>query len=240
MKKIILFAALVFAIVAVVVVVIGLKREQPNGSAVNSTNATEKVATRLNTNPVAPAVTKPSGIARVMDLSASQKEDFAAVFTKRLKPAISNWCSIYGHHVLLTADSVTPERFIEWIGTSPRFYDYTFVIDGVTLTVADENGIAKVDYLNDPSQTRKLMGLSNGKPPIMTFSVSKADVSQMLEQDSGHRYADGDIRMIPSGVSSALNGGVNVMVGGDAENAASWDYNLIFDANGNLAYYDKK
>jgi hypothetical protein len=173
-------------------------------------------------------------------LSEDQKEDFAMVFAKRLKPAISNWCSAYSGHIPLTADSVTQDKFIERMGISPKFYDYAFVIDGMTLTVADKDGIAHVDYLNDPTQTKKLMDLPKGQPPVMALPVSKEEVSQMVEQDSGTHYADADIRMIPAGVSSALNGAVNVAIGGDAENFLSWDYSLVFGADGHLAYYLKK
>ena len=38
-------------------------------------------------------------------------------------------------------------------------------------------------------------------------------------------------------LSGSMNGGVNVVAGGDMNNFASWKLNVVFDADGTMGYY---
>jgi hypothetical protein len=176
---------------------------------------------------------------RPTELADNDQEAFQGLFETKLKPAIAKFCEAYQGHVPFSLAAVTPDKLVERIGRNAAFYDYTFVIDGITLSVGYKNGAVKVDYLNDAKQSPKLMALPQGEQPVIEYPVTRLGVIQMVNKDSGMNFADPDIRMIQSGVSSAMNGGVHVEVGGDPENCASWNYTLVFGNNGNLVYYCK-
>lgn len=131
------------------------------------------------------------------------------------------------------------DNFVERIGTKPAYHEYIFVVNGITLGIQDKGGVAMVDYLNVPKETGKMTMLPHGEAPISKTPVSKEDVVRMLAAESGIQLKPNDIRMIPSGYSGALNGGAVVSVGGNPDNAASWQYNLVFRSDGKLAYYLK-
>jgi hypothetical protein len=116
--------------------------------------------------------------------------------------------------------------------------EYVFVINGITLGVSDSRGVAQVDYLNDPQQTRKLAQIPNGaEAPIATPPITREEILNILETDSGTQFPPSEVRMTPSGFSGSLNGGVMVNVGGTPENGASWTYDMVFGPDGNLAYF---
>lgn len=60
-----------------------------------------------------------------------------------------------------------------------------------------------------------------------------------LFAEGGNQFSPNEIRLIPNRYSGALNGSAFVNVGGDPNNAASWKYDMIFDADGKLVYYLK-
>ena len=80
---------------------------------------------------------------------------------------------------------------------------------------------------------------TSGEAPIIATPVDKNQLVEMLGTDSGEQFRANDVRLIPSALSGALNGGALVHVGGDPNNAASWEYDLVFGADGKLAYYLK-
>ena len=135
---------------------------------------------------------------------------------------------------------MTLDGFVERIGTRAAYREYIFVVNGITLGIQDSKCVARVDYLNAPKQTGKMTVLPNGsEAPISTTPVAKDELVKMLSAEGGAQFKPNDIRLIPSGYSGALNGGAIVNVGGDPNNAASWKYDLVFDADGKLAYYLK-
>jgi hypothetical protein len=83
------------------------------------------------------------------------------------------------------------------------------------------------------------MGLPKGTAPTAATPVAANEVAQMLKADSGKDFNESDIHITPSGYSSALNGGAYVNIGGDPDNAATWEYTLVFGPDGKLAYYLK-
>ena len=176
---------------------------------------------------------------RYSEFTPEEKAAFASNFNSRYKSAVSNWCHAYGDHTPISPDAITEDKFVERIGRKPATYgEYIFVVDGITLGVRDVNGVAKVGYLNNGSQTAKMAMLPNGgEAPKINGPVTKQEVIAMLATDGGTQFLPGDVRMVPSGFSGALNGGTMVHVGGDPENAASWKYDMVFGADGKLVYY---
>jgi hypothetical protein len=170
-------------------------------------------------------------------LTDEEKARFTVDFQKKFKPAVANWFQAYAGRVPFSLEDLNPEAFKERIGGG-NSHDYVFVVDGVTIAVRDQPTQTFVSYMNSPDQSRHLMELpADGRPPITTPPVSRSEVAQMIEQDAGVRFTDDQIRMGLSGLSSGLNGGVHVEVGGDPENVISWKFSLVFGKDGKLVYY---
>lgn len=173
------------------------------------------------------------------EFNDAEKTEFASNFTNRYKPALEKWCDAFSGRVPFSPASVTTNNFAERIGTTPAYREYIFVVDGITLGIQDKNGVARVDYLNAPRETGKLTQLPQGEATIATTPISKDEVIKILATEGGVQFQPHEIRVIPSGYSGSLNGGAFVHVGGDPNNAASWKYDMVFGADGKLAYYLK-
>ncbi|HET7625006.1 MAG TPA: hypothetical protein VFM25_07040 [Verrucomicrobiae bacterium] len=174
------------------------------------------------------------------DFSEDEWSQFLSDFKRRYKPAVSNWCAAYEGHIPFSSDDVTPGNFVERISKNSSFAEYVFVVNGITLAVQVSGSAVRVDYLNDPRQTRKLASLpAKADAPITSMPVSREDMTKMLKEDSGISFAPAEIRMKPTGFSGKLNGGAFVHVGGDPENGASWKYDFVFGQDGKIAYYLK-
>ena len=174
------------------------------------------------------------------NFSDAEKSEFISNFATRYQPALEKWSEAFSNRVPFSPGSITANNFLERIGTRPTYREYIFMVDGITLGIQDSKGVARVDYLNNPQQTGKMTVLPHdGNAPISTTPLSKDDVVKMLAAEGGTQYRPNDIRLVPSGYSGSLNGGAIVNVGGDPENAASWKYDMVFGADGKLAFYLK-
>lgn len=171
------------------------------------------------------------------EFTDAEKAEFHANFENRYKPALSNWCKIYGDHVPFSRWEVTADKLAERVGMNTAYREFVFVVDGITVGIQDANGAARVDYLNDPSQTRKMAMQPDGTAPIIVSPVPRTDVMTMLAFDSGTQFPPDQVKLVPSGFSGGLNGGVMVHVGGIPNNAATWKYDMVFGGDGKLAYY---
>jgi hypothetical protein len=175
---------------------------------------------------------------RASELTREERSAFAANFDQRYKPAVAKWCNAFAGHVPSAVEDVTLGSFVERIGRDSSYNEYIFVVNGMTLGVRDSKGVAQVDYLNDPQQTRKLAVLPQGaEHPVVASPVTREEVLNLIEADGGTRFPPHEIRMAPSGLSGSLNGGVLVNVGGDPRNGASWKYDMVFGPDGKLAYF---
>src|ERR1035438_9181429 len=92
---------------------------------------------------------------RRKELSGAQLADLKLTFETKLKPAVEHWCKAYAGHVPFKPENLTTDNFFEQIGRGKTCM-YTFVLDGMTLAVADSNGSARFFYLNTP-ESSKLM-----------------------------------------------------------------------------------
>lgn len=176
---------------------------------------------------------------RANEFSDKEKTDFAENFKTKYRPAILKWTAADHGHVPISPADVTIDKLAERVGND-IYSEYIFVVDGVTLGVRDSKAEVTVDYLNVRRETQKLNTLANGSEvPKVTSPVNQQDILKMVRDDIGAQVAAKDVRTISSGISSGLNGGAVVEVGGDPNNFASWRLNLVFSADGSLAYYLK-
>ncbi|HET7623908.1 MAG TPA: hypothetical protein VFM25_01495 [Verrucomicrobiae bacterium] len=172
------------------------------------------------------------------NFTPEEKAEFLSNFERKYRPAIQKWCTAYEGHVPFSPDEITPKEFAERVGIDSSYGEYIFVVNGITLGVQDKKGVARVDYLNAPKQTRKMAMVPNGDDvPITTSPVQREEVMKMIQADGGGQFDPSEIRLIPTGLSGALNGGVIVSVGGDPNNSASWKFDMVFGPDDKLAYY---
>jgi len=177
---------------------------------------------------------------RVAEIPAKEIDEFRSNFDSKYKPVIVKWCAAYEGHLSFSADAVTAEKLVERIGLNQSYHEYVFVIDGITLGVREADGLVQVDYLNSPGATAKLNAIpANSVSPGIQSPVSRDRITGMLKADTGIDWKAGEVQMIATGISSALKGGVNVIVGGDINDFVSWKYNLVFGSDGILVYYLK-
>ena len=198
------------------------------------------VIVATQTNQASPSNQRPKIKCRASELTQDEKSRLALDFEQRYKRAIANWCKAYDGHVPFTPEEVSAERFVERIGKDDSYHEYIFVVNGITIGVSDLRGSARVDYLNDPQQTRKLAILRDGSvPPSIDIPVAPDDILRMIEADGGTRFEPKELRLRPTGLSGGLNGGLFVNVGGKPNNGASWKYDFVFGPDAKLAYYLK-
>jgi len=202
-----------------------------------STNHFSAAAARTNLQATATRIM--NARVRAPEFDEQQKAEFQANFQSKYKPAIDKWCLAYHGHLSFAPEDLTADKFVERIGRSASYFNYTFVVDGTTLCVEDSRNGIFVSYLNAP-QTKQLMQLPSGQQPSSNTSVEKQEITQMLALDSGVRFKPDEIRITPTAFSTGINGGVYVEIGGDPNNAVTWKYTLVFGADGKLAYYMRR
>lgn len=211
-------------------------KPEPLNDSTQELIAAEAVTAATTTNAL-PTVPQTELKRRRSEFSTDEKIAFEKNFETRYKSAIQKWASAFEGRIPFDPAAVTADRLVERIGRNDAYREYVFVIDGITLGVEDKSGVARVDYVNNPQNTRKMMQTGSDETPIVQVPVSRDEIATMLEKEGGRRFAPHDIRMTPSGLSGGLNGGVIVDVGGNPENGASWDYEMVFAPDGKLAFY---
>jgi hypothetical protein len=240
-QKLFLFVSVVLIAVYILFV---FSQKKPKQIPQNATETTPNPAPALVITNDTPTNTQPIAINklkhRLAEYTPDQKSKFQENFNQRYRPAIAKWFKAFDGHIPFDVEAVTLDKFVESIGRNEAYNEYIFVVNGVTLGVRDKRGIAEVDYLNSPQQTRKLAMLPNGsQAPSLKTPVTKDEIIQMLEAESGTRFQPNEVRIHPSGISGSLNGGALVDVGGNPENGGSWKYDMVFDPEGKLGYYLK-
>lgn len=241
MKKFLLGVAAILAVVAVIVMVrtrleskpsIQQEPEPPKPVAVTPPATNEVRTNNLGVYPLEKVKT------RYQYFTDAEKAEFQSNFVSRYKPALNKWCGAFSGRVPFSPDEVTSDKFVERIGPTARYHEYIFVVDGITMGIADKAEGASVDYLNAPSQTRQLSTMpTGGQAPISSAPITRDELIQMLYADGGVQFKPNDIRITPTGFSGSLNGGAYVSVGGSPDNEASWDYDIVLGNDGKLAFY---
>jgi hypothetical protein len=170
-------------------------------------------------------------------LSEEERAELKKEFETKLGPALDKWAEVYAEHLPFKPDEVSLANYYSRMGRG-SYNVYTFMVNGATLSIEDAKGVARVMYLNTP-ETKKLMELPKGESPNMSMPVSREEVSKLIGADSGRTFTPDEVRMIPTAASSAMQGGVHVIVGGDTANAGSALYTLTFGPDKMLNYYMK-
>lgn len=173
---------------------------------------------------------------KAAQLNQPQLAEFESTFNNKIKAALERWSQAYSGHLPFEPEKLSAQNLYGQIGRGTNYCVYTFMLNSSTLAVESVNGSMRVNYLNSPG-SEKLLQLPNGEPINTSLSVTREQISSMLKADSGIDFPPAEIRIIPTAFSSAMNGGVNVSVGGDPKNIASWKYTLVFGPDGNLKYY---
>ena len=239
MKKILLGMALLAVVIAVLLLrprPVSKPAATPGPKPVAMTPAPATNAVRTNKMGFYPLNKLKT---RYSDFSDAERAEFQSNFVARYKPALDKWANAFSGRVPFSPDEITPDKFAERIGPTARYHEYIFVVDGITIGVADKVGTAaRVDYLNAPTQTRQLATIpTSGQPPVATVPITRDEIIQMLYADGGVQFKPSDIRITPTGFSGSLNGGAYIGVGGNPDNEASWDYDIVLGSDGKLAFY---
>jgi len=237
-KRLAPFIAALFLLVCLLFVLVPRPQKKDEKPKVNQ-NESAVPAPILNltvSNP--PSLRKFPIRKRASEFTAEEKSEFSDNFQKRYKTAIQSWAKAYGPHIPLDPDGITLEKLVERVGADSSFNEYVFVVDGITISIRDSKGIAQVAYLNDPTQTQKMQVIPRrAMPPGSEMPLQRQEISDMVLADGGSQFTPDQIRMTPSGFSGGLDGGAIVHIGGDPRNGATWKYDLVFGADGKLAYY---
>ena len=180
---------------------------------------------------------------KAADFSASEKAAIEDKFNSKMKPAIETWLTAYAGHVPFGLNDVTFATFHNRVGRNASYYVYTFVFDGMTLTVQESNGVFKVNYL----MVRQAALAINSTPapggtPDLSVPVSSDEVRRLVKADTGVEFQSNEVIIRPTGAASALNGGafVNLLpTGKDPNNALNYKIMMVFGSDGNLVNYER-
>lgn len=205
-----------------------------NFIAVKKTPATNgKIRTSAN----------PLYMKKATDFTIEEKAELAKKFREQLKPAVEKWINAYKGRVPFNLNDLTFDTFNNRIGRNSSFYVYSFVFNGITLTVEERNGKVKVNYL----MVRKAAIAVNHLPqkgfvPNFSVPIKRADVIRMVEADSGVEFKPNEIIIRPTAAATALNGGAFVHIlptGKDPNNALNYKISMIFGPDGKLVSYER-
>jgi hypothetical protein len=173
-------------------------------------------------------------------LTEREKEELGRRFTDRFKPALTNWCNAYAGHIPFDPNDWKPEHFVHRLGENSKFYLYSFVMNNMTLTFQDSKGVGKVFYMTQNNELKRLNELPNGGDvPTVRLPLTREEIVQMLRADAGHGLDKYQIQIRPTGIASAVNGGMTVEVGEHLDNdlRPPAKLSLVFGADRNLSYY---
>jgi len=177
---------------------------------------------------------------RAADLSPAERAALEKNFNERYKPAAEKWIAAYENRVPFRTDDFTLDRFVERFGTKPSAYAYTFVWDGITLTIQDSDGNAKVFYMMTKKGARDL----NESPPPGTqpnpaTPLQREEVARMVKADVGVEFKLNEVLLRPTGLGTAMSGGAFVDIGprGGDPNIGPCKLSMVFAPDGTLCYY---
>lgn len=182
-------------------------------------------------------------VIKAADFTDKEKAELAEKFQKELKPAVEKWAKAYEGRIPFRPEDLSFDKFHNQLGKNSSFYLYTFVFDGITLTVEESNGNAKVNYLMVRTAAIEMNNTPKaGFVPNLTIPVGRDDVIRMVKADSGVEFKPNEILIKPTAISCAFNGGAFVDVlptGKDPNNALNFKISMVFGPDGNLVNYQR-
>ena len=178
---------------------------------------------------------------RAEDMTEAEKASFEKEFAEKLKPEVARWCSAYAGHIPFQPQDVTMDKLRVVCNLRSDCHAYDFVIDGTTFGVVDDAGRVYVDSLSARG-ANDLVNIPANPAPPKEGSVSREEILRLIKADSGKDFPPNQINIIPTGRSSAMNGGVAVYVdegvNANGMRPALAKYSMVFGPDGNLVCYD--
>ncbi len=185
---------------------------------------------------------------RPSEFTEEEKRAFTNMFVTRLKPAAEKWASVYTNRVPFNLADLTPDKVVDRFGWGDSRYDaYMFVMGDITFGIQEFHGDTYVNYL----ASRRGMGAMNTLPKLagpadLSMPVTREQVIDLMEADSGKRFPPNEVTLTPTGQSGSLMGGATVEVGKDASNpefthvtTKETSFSLTFGPDGKLVYYER-
>jgi hypothetical protein len=174
------------------------------------------------------------------EFTDAERRTLTNAFTEKFKPALERWFKAYEGRVPFRPEDVTLDKFAERIeGISDL---YTFVFNGITLTIQYRDGKANVYYLALRDEIKQLNDLPHGAVPQTELPVTRDQVIQMVEADTSVKFKPNEVLLDPTGIATAMNGGAKVRIG-PPKNAppgvGPYKIDMTFGPDGKLCYYMK-
>jgi hypothetical protein len=173
---------------------------------------------------------------RKAELSPGELKQLEWLFRERLKPALQRWAQAYDGRIPFNPEEVAMENLHSRLGDHPGRYAYTFMVNGSTLSFVEQEGNYAVGYLSAPDAP-KLNDVHGGQTPIVTVPVTKEQVIAMVKADIGEEFPMEEVRISPTGLACAINGGAFVRVKPLGKNNEVGVVNLVIGPDGKLISY---
>lgn len=180
------------------------------------------------------------------EFSDEEKQQFTNLFETKLKPAAEKWAAVYGNRVPFDLADLTPDKLVRRNGwRNSKFDSYTFVMGDITLGVEIFRGNPHVNYL----ASKQGIGAMNTMPqltgaPDLSMPVTQQQVLDLVQADCGQQFPPNQIRLMPTGASGSLMGGVDAEVGKEVSNPnygtfslTNTDFSIVFGKDGKLVAY---
>ena len=185
---------------------------------------------------------------RPSEFTEEEKQEFTNLFVTKLKPVAEKWASVYTNRVPFNLDDLTADKFVSQLGRNRTNHRaYTFVMGDITFGIQEFRGDTYVNYL----ASRRGVGAMNALPKLagpadLSMPVTREQVLDLVEADSGKRFPPNEIALTPTGQSGSLMGGVAAEVRKDANNpefahvtTKEMSFSLTFGPDGKLVYYER-
>jgi hypothetical protein len=185
---------------------------------------------------------------RPSEFTEEEKQAFTNLFVTKLKPVAEKWASVYTNRVPFNLADLTPDKVVDRHGWGDSRYDsYMFVMGDITFGIEIFGGDTHVNYLASRQGVRAMNAMPKlAGPADLSMPVTREQVLDLVEADSGKRFPPNEIALTPTGQSGSLMGGATVEVGKDASNpefthvtTKETSFSLTFDSDGKLVYYER-
>jgi hypothetical protein len=185
---------------------------------------------------------------RPSEFTEEEKRAFTNLFVTKLKPAAEKWASVYTNRIPFDLADLTPDKVADRHGWGDSRYDaYMFVMGDITFGIQVFRDDTYVNYLASRQGVRAMNTLPKlAGPADLSMPVTREQVLDLVEADSGKRFPPNEVALMPSGQSGSLMGGVIAEVGKDANNpefahvtTKETSFSITFGQDGKLVYYER-
>lgn len=185
----------------------------------------------------------PLNVIKAAEFSDAERASLQEKFETGIKPAIAKWLTVYGAHSPFKLDEVTFDKFHNRLGRDASYYSYTFVFNGITISIREVSGKFTMDYLMVRQGGLALVTVpKSGFVPDLSVPIAREEVIRLVQADTGVEFKPNEVVIRPTGAACVLNGGAFVHLipaGLDPDNGLNTKINMVFDSNGNLVNYER-